>query len=126
MKNRTDLSATILIYNLPSFNFQKLPGVVAYYDKNDIPGKNTFMPSEANFKIEEELFCSGVVKHYFQPVGIVVATSQKTAESAANLVQISYTAGQQKPLLTVRDILAANNKEKIQFDHKVDPKSKGT
>lgn len=99
--------------------------MVAYFDKNDIPGKNTFVPKEANFNVEEELFCSGVVKYFFQPVGIVVAKSQKAAEDAAKLVKVNFIASDKKPLLTVRQILAADNKEKIKLDHKVEAKGKG-
>lgn len=106
----------------------KLDGVVAYYDKKDIPGKNSFTPKEAGFLfvVDEEIFCSGIVKYYFQPVGITVATSQEVAEQAAELVKISYIEGKQKPLLTVRDILKAGAKDKIVEEGKVEAKSKGT
>lgn len=84
-------------------------------DKNDIPGKNTFTPNEGNYPIEETLFCKGKVEYYHQPVGVIVATSQEIADKAAKLVEIKYEAGA-KPLLTIRDVVAANATDKISHD----------
>ncbi|KAJ8936468.1 hypothetical protein NQ314_012330 [Rhamnusium bicolor] len=90
----------------------KIEGVVAFLDKNDIPGKNTFTPKEAGFSIEEELFCSGIVKYHSQPVGIILANSHYTAEKAASLVEINYTDGQENPVFSIRDILKRNIRKK--------------
>lgn len=98
---------------------------MSYFDKNDIPGENTFMPKQGGTSATEEVFCSGTVKYFFQPVGIVVAKSQKVAEEAAELVQVSYKESTKKPLLTVRDILAADAQDKIVKDTEVKAKSKG-
>lgn len=99
--------------------------MVAYLDKNDIPGTNTFMPKESGFVVDEELFCSGTVKFFFQTVGIVVATTQKTAEAAAELIQLSYKEATKKPLLTVRQILAADAQDKIVKEQEIKAKTKG-
>lgn len=94
----------------------KVPGVVKYYDQAAIPGVNSISPKESNLDHDEELFCSGTVLYYYQPVGIIVATAQKIAEKGASLVNITYEKSTKKPLLTSREILAANAKEKIHED----------
>lgn len=78
---------------------------MAFFDKNDIPGENTFMPSSL-YPQNEELFCSGVVQFFSQPVGIMVCKTQKLAELAAELVEITYDLAATKPLLNVRDVLS--------------------
>lgn len=75
--------------------------------------------------VSEELFCSGVVKYYFQPIGIVVATSQLVAEKAADAVAVSYVEGKRKPLVTVREILKAKATDKIINEGQTDATSKG-
>lgn len=108
--------------------FQKISGVKTFYDKNHIPGVNDFTPIEAYpwyFSRAEEMFCSGVVKYYFQPVGIIVAKSQELAEKAADMVEVNYLEGKEKPLLTIRDLIAAKSKDKISQAGKKDAKKKG-
>lgn len=85
------------------------------------------MPRAADevFIVPEEIFCSGVVKYYFQPVGLIVANCQEIAENAADLVSITYIEGQQKPLLTIREVLAANPEGKIGVVQQVQAKSRG-
>lgn len=102
-----------------------MKGVVAYYDKNDIPGKNTFTPKEMFFPAEEELFCDGTVKYYSQPVGVIVATSQELADKACELVEVTYDHSTDKPLLTVREILSAGAKDRIVAEQEIKPTSKG-
>lgn len=103
---------------------QELEGVVAYLDKNDIPGKNTFTPRNANFPanyyppnykeiIEEKVFCSGVIQYYYQPLGMVVATSQELAIRASELVKIEYLPGKEIPLFTNREVLKAGATSRI-------------
>lgn len=103
-------------------------GVKAFFDKSHIPGENDFTPVDAFpmlFNRTEEIFCSGIVKHFFQPVGLIVADSQELAEKAADMVQVNYQEGKQKPLLTIRDIIAAKSKDKIFQDGKIERKTKG-
>ncbi|XP_049819047.1 uncharacterized protein LOC109599933 isoform X2 [Aethina tumida] len=87
----------------------KLPGVVTFYDHNDIPGENNWTPKIMGpiVQVKEELFCSGKVQYFDQAVGIIVAKSQEIANEAADLVVVTYTATGQKPLLNVRDVLNA-------------------
>lgn len=104
----------------------KLNGVVAFLDKNDIPGKNTYTPPEAGcIGQHEELLCSGKVLFCNQPVGIIIANSQDLAHQAAELVEVTYTPSNVKPLLTIRDIIKADAKHKIFVDGSINRKSKG-
>lgn len=102
-----------------------MKGVVAFYDKNDIPGRNTFTPKELFFPVEEELFCGGTVKYFSQPVGAVIATSQALADKASEMVEVTCEESKEKPLLTVRDILDKNATDKIKDGQEIKAKTKG-
>lgn len=102
-----------------------MEGVVAFFDKDDIPGRNTFTPKEANLKFDEEIFCSGTVLYYSQPIGVIVAKSQNIANEAAEIVEVTYDISNIDPLLTVRDVLKANAKDRITHEQTVNPKHKG-
>lgn len=99
---------------LPATNYcnylQKLSGVVAFYGKEDIPGKNSWTPLNTFifFFEDEELFCSGKVLWYHQPVGVIVAKSEEVAIAAAQLVIVTCTPPDHKPYLTIREILSAS------------------
>lgn len=55
---------------------------------------------------KEEILCSGKVMFYGQPAAIIVASREKTAIKAANLVKIMYShVSTQKPLLTTDEVL---------------------
>ncbi|KAK4872289.1 hypothetical protein RN001_016413 [Aquatica leii] len=106
-----------IIKNVDPQEALKVEGVVAFYDKNDIPGENSFTPlEEIMFSVPEEIFCSGVVKYYYQPLGIVVAKTQESAEKSANLVHVTYTSGTQKPLCTIREILNEKGVNGVTFE----------
>lgn len=98
---------------------------MAFYAKDDIPGRNTFTPKECQFPIDEELFCSGIIQYYSQPIGVVVAESQALAEEAAKIVEITYEPSSTKPLFTVRQILEAGNTSKITQEIVVKPTKTG-
>ncbi|XP_017150611.1 abscisic-aldehyde oxidase-like [Drosophila miranda] len=66
------------------------PGVIAFYCAKDVPGTNSFCVPSFNFKVEE-IFCSGLVRHSEQPVGVIVALTADQAQRAAKLVRISYS-----------------------------------
>nr|XP_026487932.1 xanthine dehydrogenase 1-like [Vanessa tameamea] len=66
-------------------------GVIAFYSVSDIPGQNTFTPPLSIFYTKDEvLLCDGEVKFFNQPIGIIVAESQKLAEKASTLVNVKY------------------------------------
>ncbi|XP_067645565.1 uncharacterized protein [Eurosta solidaginis] len=73
-----------------------MPEVVAFYTAKDIPGTNNF--GDAAFRYEvEEIFCSGDVLYYDQPLGMVVALTSDIANRAAAKVKVIYT---NRPALT--------------------------
>ncbi|CAK1542876.1 unnamed protein product [Leptosia nina] len=78
------------------------PGVIAFYSAKDIPGENTFTPAGTTFyTANEELLCEKEVKFYNQPLGIIVAQTQKIAERAATLVEVTYSKIR-KPVLDIK------------------------
>ena len=63
----------------------------AFFSSKDIPGKNTFYPSNMfGYVTAEEIFCSGKVLFNGQPVGIILADTFSLANYAASLVKITY------------------------------------
>lgn len=104
---------------------KEIDGVVAYFDKNDIPGENNFTPKSL-YPIKEELFCSGIVQYYSQPIGIVVAETQELAERASQYVQVKYQYSEEKPLLKIREVLEAGRDDRLSKKVTIEPKTQGT
>ncbi|KAL3841843.1 hypothetical protein ACJMK2_019942 [Sinanodonta woodiana] len=81
----------------------KIPGVVRVITHTDIPAG-----SANNFAIyspvPEEVFCSGQVLYAGQAIGLVLAESQKIADYAAQVVQVTYT-DVQMPLLDLDEAI---------------------
>lgn len=74
---------------------QKIPGVVAFFSANDIPGENSFMPVNCGvlFVVETEpifLAIDAQVQFNGQPCGLIVAKTMALANSAAAKVEITY------------------------------------
>ncbi|CAG9860743.1 unnamed protein product [Phyllotreta striolata] len=104
----------------------KLKGVLAYFDKRDIPGTNTFTPKDVGlFPVQEELFCDGTVLYYDQPVGIVVASEEFLAMRAARMVKITYNPPTKKAYFNVKDVVKDDVKARIIHQSTISPKSKG-
>ncbi|KAG6462344.1 hypothetical protein O3G_MSEX013203 [Manduca sexta] len=81
----------------------EMPGVIAFYSAKDIPGQNTFTPTGFTLYLaDEEIFCSGKVKYYNQPIGMIVAETPSIAKRAAKLVQATYR-NVKKPILDIKD-----------------------
>ncbi|CAG4933298.1 unnamed protein product [Parnassius apollo] len=81
----------------------KEPGVIAFYSAKDVPGLNSFTPAGRRiFLANEEIFCSGEVKYYNQPIGVIVAETQQIADRAAKLVVASYS-NIRRPILDVKE-----------------------
>lgn len=55
-----------------------------------------------NITAPEEILCSGSVKYYDQPIGIIVADNEEVANRAALLVQVTYKT-KDAPILTIND-----------------------
>ncbi|CAH2056999.1 unnamed protein product, partial [Iphiclides podalirius] len=90
----------------PSSAF-KLPGVLAFFSAKDIPGSNNFIPLNIEGAIApEEIVCSRDVKYYNQPIGIIVAESEKLANRAALLVKAKYKNVKNDPVFKIKDVIA--------------------
>ncbi|CAH2090017.1 unnamed protein product [Euphydryas editha] len=88
----------------------KEPGVIAFYSASDIPGTNTFTPPVGIFYVvDEELLCNGEVKYYNQPLGIIVAESQKLAEKSAALVKVKYS-NVRTPVIDIKETMKDQTK----------------
>lgn len=85
------------INNIDDKMATSMPGVVGILYAKDIPGRNSFMPSQFSPEI---LFCEGQVDYAGQAVGLVVAETQAQAQKAAKQVIITYK-NKQKPILNV-------------------------
>ncbi|XP_047998050.1 indole-3-acetaldehyde oxidase-like [Leguminivora glycinivorella] len=106
----------------------KLPGVIAFYTAQDIPGVNTFTTLNVPLVVdEEEILCSKEVKFYGQPAAIIVAKREKTANRAAKLVKVKYASiSARLPILTVKDVLKSPEKSKRLKNNKtVEPVNTG-
>ncbi|XP_065087118.1 uncharacterized protein LOC135708873 [Ochlerotatus camptorhynchus] len=68
----------------------KMSGVVGFFTASDIPGANSFTPQVLGFPEVEEILCSGEVRFYGQPVGIIVAETFEIANNAVKWVEIRY------------------------------------
>ncbi|XP_074027296.1 uncharacterized protein isoform X2 [Leptinotarsa decemlineata] len=106
----------------------RMDGVVAFYDKTAIPGNNTYTPKlmgEMLCPVQEELFCSGTVQYYHQPVGIIVANDNTLAWKAAELVNVNCSPPKTRPFLDVKDVVNNNIMNRISHQTTFLPKSKG-
>ncbi|XP_054726022.1 xanthine dehydrogenase [Anastrepha obliqua] len=92
----------------------KLPGVVDFLTTKDIPGKNTVCGNEPMFfKENEELFASGATKFYNQPIGVIVADSNATANAAVKLVKLTYAGKADEVFPTLHDVLNSACSDRI-------------
>nr|XP_037873009.1 aldehyde oxidase 2 isoform X1 [Bombyx mori] len=91
----------------------KIAGVSGFYTAQDIPGNNSFTPTNAPLiLVNEEILCSKQVKYYGEPAAIIVADREKTAIKAAKLISIKYESiNKNKPVLTIDDALKSPDKD---------------
>lgn len=91
-----------------------MAGVVAFYTAKDIPGTNSFC--DAAFQYEpEEIFCSGLVKYFDQPLGVVVAGTSDIAKMAATKVKVLYSNRSTTQIFpTMAQVLEAQAKGRIK------------
>lgn len=75
---------------------------------------NLFAVAGGSFDIEEdeEVFCSGKVRHAGQAVGLVVAKTRTQAVEAAKLIEIKYK-NRQPVVLTIKDALKSPERVKL-------------
>lgn len=109
------------VANIDASEALQMPGVVAFFGKDDIPGTNNVGGTEDFFFPEvEELFPSGAIRFYNQPVGVIVAESNALANKAAEFVKITYEEAESTNILpTQNDVLnSASSSDRIQHVHK--------
>ena len=87
-----------LLKRVDTSTAQRMPGVVAILTAKDVPGEN-----EIGYALPEQAFLNGVKVHYVgDPIALVCAVDDVTAQEAAEAVVIEY-----EPLPSVLDIDAA-------------------
>ncbi|KAJ2951466.1 hypothetical protein O0L34_g13618 [Tuta absoluta] len=106
----------------------KLAGVVAFFTAKDIPGKNTFTPTDVPWQgTDEEILASKKISYYGQPVALIAAVTQKLALEAAELVKVTYKKSDAKPVLSIQDALAAPDKDtRIREEVSIKAQNKGS
>ncbi|KAF9801456.1 hypothetical protein SFRURICE_013236, partial [Spodoptera frugiperda] len=86
------------------------PGVLAFYTAKDIPGHNSFTPTNGyQFTHDEEIFCEKQVKYFNQPLGVIVAETRVLAEKAAKMVKVQYRHVR-IPVLDVKEAIKDPNR----------------
>ncbi|XP_059172964.1 xanthine dehydrogenase-like [Physella acuta] len=69
-----------------------IPGVVKFIQAADIPGENNWRPKPLYEPgAYQELLSSGEILYAGQPIGIVVATDEITAQGARGAVKVTYS-----------------------------------
>ncbi|KAI9354597.1 molybdopterin binding aldehyde oxidase/xanthine dehydrogenase [Zopfochytrium polystomum] len=84
----------------------EVPGVVGYVCAKDVPGDrhNNLIGPVAH---DEELFATEIVLYMGQPIGAIVADTEKTANYASKLVKIEYE--RLEPIFTIEEAIAAKS-----------------
>lgn len=97
--------------------------MIAFYTAQDIPGSNNYSPTfDPFYKTEEEVFSSGEIKYFNQPIGVIVAKTRYIAEVASKLVKITYR-NVTKPIIDVRK--ASKDPKRNKLAKKVDATENG-
>ncbi|BFZ15561.1 hypothetical protein BsWGS_18600 [Bradybaena similaris] len=121
-----ELSAAVVISTQGNATIDKidasialsLPGVVAFIQAKDIPqgGVNNWRPAGIFGDFTEELLSTGTILYAGQPIGIIVADIETTAQTAASLVQVTYK-NVQPPVVDIQVAI----KNKAFFPNPPDP-----
>ncbi|KAJ8311861.1 hypothetical protein KUTeg_010587 [Tegillarca granosa] len=82
----TSTKAHANIVSIDTSEAMKVPGVVDYIDRKDVPSANTF----GLVTKDHLLFAEGKVLHYGQIIGAIAADTRETARKAADLVKVVY------------------------------------
>jgi len=85
----------------------KIAGVTAWISAEDIPGEKT-LPT-----IDTPLFADKKVEYAGQPVGLIIALDQATANLAAQEVVVHYK-NEEKPILSVSDAITKGSYHKAE------------
>ncbi|XP_063928230.1 uncharacterized protein LOC135141244 [Zophobas morio] len=104
----------------------EMEGIVAFFSKADIPGDNNFTPLGLSYiNAKEEIFCSGRVMYYEQPIGILVGYREDVVQYAINLIELIYDESNVEPMLSTRQILKSGRTDRVIHVRTVQPKRKG-
>ncbi|XP_014482532.1 PREDICTED: xanthine dehydrogenase/oxidase-like isoform X2 [Dinoponera quadriceps] len=118
------------IQNIDASKALKIKGVIAFYTYKDVPGKNLCIAGTSQqFMLtnDEILFAEKDVLYAGQPVGVIVAETHDLANQAAKLVEIKYSdALKRKPLVTLKDTVAAKDETRFLQTADKPAKNKGT
>lgn len=97
----------------------KLPGVVSWVSKEDIPGQNSYVVLAGAFSPvhsgPDPVFVEDRVNYAGQPVGAIVAENRDTAVRAAKMVIVEYE-DVRKPILTIKDAKEAGKSATVMED----------
>ncbi|XP_013100957.2 uncharacterized protein LOC106082773 [Stomoxys calcitrans] len=94
-----------MIESIDASQALQMPGVVAFFSAKDIPGVNSIVDTAQMYAVEE-LFTSGLVRFYNQPLGMIVAQSRDIAERAITRVKVYYTHDDASSIMpTMADVL---------------------
>lgn len=93
----------------------KTAGVLAFYSAKNIPGKNSFVKvGMLGFTQDEELFVESTVKHYDQPLGVIVAESNDIANRAASKVKVMYSNTNYKVICDLKSAMELKDRSRIK------------
>ncbi|KAH9635687.1 hypothetical protein HF086_012687 [Spodoptera exigua] len=88
--------------DIPPMPREKMDGVVAIFTPKDIPGVNSFTVPGLPLQTEDEEILADDVKYYGQPIAILVAETEKLAETLAKKVKVTYkNVSSAPPVLTI-------------------------
>lgn len=117
------------IKNIDASEALKMKGVVAFYTAKDVPGENLFVAASSQLFMltqDELLFADGQVLYAGQPVGMIVAETHTLANEAVKKVKITYAdALKTKPMVSIDDVLKANDESRLLQTVNVPAKGKG-
>lgn len=82
---------------------EKCPGFVAYYCAKDVIGSNKIGPIVQ----DEEIFSSGIVKHYGAVIGVIIANTHEQAVYATRKVKVEYE--DLPAIISIADAIAAGS-----------------
>lgn len=104
-------------------------GVIAFFSAKDVPGKNLCVAAVHKLMIltdDELLFVEEDVAYAGQPVGVIVAETQMLANEAAKLVEVKYKESlTRKPIVSIEDVLAAQDQTRFLQTYKSTAEKKG-
>ncbi|XP_063828755.1 probable aldehyde oxidase gad-3 [Ostrinia nubilalis] len=101
----------------------KQAGAIAFYSAKDIPGLNSFTPAEDPFALtNEEMFSSGQIKYFNQPIGVIAAEKKHIANRIAKMVDVTYK-NVQKPIIDVK--IAKNDSSRVSLKQEIDATETG-